>query len=207
MSLRILSMLVCVIATPLAAAAQDAASPQTPQGPMTVERVSNQFVIIPEYKVTDIHGETGQIVGVSGGRVIDRVLLIGAGGYWMVDGSRGTDMGYGGVVVEWRQRTERLIGFSLRGLAGFGQATRSATVAVPVRTNARDGARDDDDVSGHIRFRQNFFIAEPEADLIVNIARRLQLHAGAGYRLTTADTRGGTSLDGATGTIAFQIGW
>ena len=74
---------------------------------MTIERIHNEFVVAPEFRVTDLDGETGQIVGVSGGRVFDSVLLVGAGGYWMVDASRGTDMGYGGLVVEWRQRSAK----------------------------------------------------------------------------------------------------
>jgi hypothetical protein len=207
MSGRTLAILLWALATPLAAAAQGASSSEQPQGPMTVERVSNEFVIAPEYKVTDLHGETGQIVGVSGGRVIDGVLLIGAGGYWMVDGSRGTEMGYGGAIVEWRQRTDHLIGYSLGGLAGFGQATRQLAVTIVGRGDPRDNRRDAQVFDGRFRFRQNFFIVEPEADVIVNVTQRLHLHVGVGYRATTADTRGVSSLNGATGTVRLQIGW
>lgn len=211
MNIRALIMLGCVLATPVAAAAQDAALFQTQQGPMTVERVSNQFVIAPEYKVTDIHSETGQIIGVSGGRVLDDVLLIGAGGYLMVDGSRGTDLRYGGVVVEWRPRTDHLIGYSVRALGGFGQATRRLLLTVPVGSNVRDNDRDNDRdgnvLDGRFRFRQGFFMIEPEADMIVNMTRRLRIHVGAGYRATTANTRGVSSLNGATGTVGLQVAW
>lgn len=207
MNARTILILACVTAAPLAAAAQDPAPSQTQEGPMTIERVSSQFAIAPEYKVTDIHGETGQIVGVSGGRVFDSALFIGAGGYWMVNGSHGTDMGYGGAIVEWRLRPNHLIGYSVRGFAGVGQAARPLNISVPAGAGRRDHDNDEPVLNGRFRYRQDFFIVEPEADFIVNMTRQLHLHVGAGYRATSANTRGVGSLDGATGTIGLQIGW
>jgi len=193
-----------VTLAPLTAAAQSAPA-ATPQGPMTIDRIHNEWVAAPEYRVTDIDGETGQIVGVSGGRVFDSVLLLGAGGYWMVDASRGTDMGYGGLVVEWRQRTNHFIGYGLGTLAGFGSATREVTVSTPAHGNLRDGGRNGATLNQRLRFDSDFFIVEPEADLIFNLSPRLHLHTGVGYRATTADTRGASSLDGATLTLRLQV--
>ena len=197
----------CVMLVPLTAAAQGTPAPQPPQGPMVIERVHNEWVVGPEYRVTDMDGETGQIVGVSGGRVFESVLFLGAGGFWMVDSSRNTDMGYGGLIVEWRQRTDHVIGYSFGTLAGFGGATRELTVTTPPRVNPRDGGRNGGTVTQHLHFDTGFFIVEPEADLIFNLSRRLHLHTGIAYRATTADTHNAPSLDGATATIRLQVGF
>jgi hypothetical protein len=197
----------CVGLAPLTAAAQETPASPAPQGPMTIERIHNEFVVAPEFRVTDIDGETGELVGVSGGRVFDSALFVGAGGYWLVDASRGTDMGYGGLVVEWRQRTDHFIGYSFGTLAGFGRATRELTLSIPVRGNGRDGGRNSATLNQRLRFNTDFFIVEPEAGLVFNLSHRLHLHTGVGYRATTASTRNAGSLDGATATLRLQVGF
>jgi hypothetical protein len=88
------------------------------------------FVVAPEYKVTDLHGETGQLVGAWAGKLVDGVLFVGGAGYWMVDASRDTDIGYGGLVVAWNGRAQHLVGYSLRGLADSApRRRRSASLA------------------------------------------------------------------------------
>jgi hypothetical protein len=202
MTIRVLLIIASIGFAPLTAAAQGTTAPQSPQGPMTIERVHDEFVVAPEFKVTDLHGETGQIVGVSGGRLFDKSLLVGAGGYWMFDASRATDMGYGGLIVEWRQRADHLVGYSVRNLAGFGRATRALTVSTTVRRDGRNTTVVDRDV----RFRQDFFIVEPEGDVVLNLGERFHLFAGIGYRATSAGTRGVSSLNGATASIRLQVG-
>jgi hypothetical protein len=40
------------------------AAAQTTQGPLVLERLHNPFVVAPDYKITDIDGDTGQLAAV-----------------------------------------------------------------------------------------------------------------------------------------------
>jgi len=80
-------------------------------------------------------------------------------------------------------------------------------VSTPARGNLRDGGRNGATLNQRLRFDSDFFIVEPEADLIFNLSPRLHLHTGVGHRATTADTRGASSLDGATVTLRLQVGF
>jgi hypothetical protein len=53
---------------------------------------------------------------------------------------------------------------------------------------------------------ENFFVAEPQANVLLNLTTRVRINAGVGYRLT-----GGTSLlegrlDDVAATLAVQFG-
>ena len=120
-------------------------------------------IIAPDYKIPDLNGTTGQLAGVYGGSVVDEVLFIGGAGYWLANGSRGEELGYGGVLVGWVAPRWSGIRFGARGLVGAGTATlgRDLRVARPVRfgspttTTVRVLARDD------------FFVFEPQVDATV----------------------------------------
>jgi PEGA domain len=182
-----------------AAAPLSTEAPPRPQAPIRLERGDSGFVIAPDFKTTRLDGRSAGLAGVYGGRVIDGELMIGAGAYWRTNGARASDMAYGGAVVEWRQHTDRLLGFSVRGLAGVGRTSQSVHFAdVPA----------DGDRAPEVRFRlhQDFFIAEPQADLILRIANQLHLHMGVGYRLTSGQGHGVGPLNGVTGSVSVQIG-
>ena len=56
------------------------------------------------------------------------------------------------------------------------------------------------------RVSENFFVAEPQANVLLTVTPWMRLNAGVGYRLI-----GGTSLledrlNGVSGTIAVQFG-
>ena len=76
------------------------AAAQTTQGPLVLERLHNPFVVAPDYKITDIDGETGQLAGAYAGKLLGDILFVGGGFYWLVDGDHGEEMRYGGL-VEW----------------------------------------------------------------------------------------------------------
>lgn len=84
---------------------------QRPQGPMTVERVENGFVIAPDFRISTFDDRTARFAGLYGGWLIDNALLIGGAGYWLTNGSSGEDMAYGGVVVQWADHANRTAGF------------------------------------------------------------------------------------------------
>ena len=113
------------------------AAPNAP-GPITQSVSDNGYAIAPDFRVTQLNHQTSGFAGVYGGRVFDRKLLIGAGGYWQTSDAGGvSDMVYGGAVVEWRVWSERTVGFNLHGLAGYGQARFER--AFPVEPLARRG--------------------------------------------------------------------
>jgi hypothetical protein len=176
------------------------------QGPMTVERVREGWAIAPDFKVTRFDDSTRGLAGVWAGWVIDNTLMIGGAGYWLPDSSRARGLSYGGALIEWREHTERTFGFSVKALLGFGTATVPRTVTlipfgrypgvVPVSTNG----------SLTFAFREDFFVAEPQADLLVSIAPRVRLHVGAGYRAVGGAGSLGSAIRGATGSVSLEIG-
>ena len=171
------------------------------QGPMTVERVNNGFAVMPEAKVTALDGRSGTIAGVSGGWMIDNTLLIGGGGYWLTNlGKR--DLAYGGAVVEWLEFTDRTFGFAVRGLIGGGRATLSEDVILPRFRPDRAILP----TTVQVRVERDVFVAEPQADLLVNLSRRVRLDWSVGYRLVGAGADFDRRLRGVTGSVGLQIG-
>jgi len=205
-----------VVLAPLAAAAQSGAPPATPQnqGPMTVERVKSGFLVAPDFKVTEFDHRVSGLAGAYAGWLSDRTFFLGGGGYWLANRSRDREMAYGGLVVGWFAGADRRVRFGAKGLIGGGQArlvssfgifddddhdvrrldvdSRSTAIVIPLPRN--------------VRVRDDFFVAEPEATVIVGLTRHFRLTGGAGYRLIGGARGTRDRLEGATGSIALQIG-
>lgn len=199
--------------SPLAAAAQAGAPPSAPanQGPMTVERVKSGFLVAPDFKVTEFDLRVSELAGAYAGWLSDRTFFVGGGGYWLANRSRDREMAYGGLVVGWFAGADRRIGFGAKGLIGGGRAT---LVSSPGDVFDHDGRRLQVSAPGTallipprtVRVRDDFFVAEPEATVIVGLTKHLRLSAGAGYRLIGGVRGTRDRLEGATGSIALQIG-
>ena len=201
---------------PIAAAAQPADEPaaapapaeQSSQGPMTVERIHNGFLAVPEYKFTEFDHQTSGLLGGYAGVVFADAIFIGGGGYGMVTNSNGRELAYGGLVMQWFGRTSETVGYSAKMLIGGGTAESTENVQVAV------------DRAGHlvtqaVRVHQDFFVFEPEVNAMVRFNRHLRLTGGVGYRFTGhyygygyygSPYPGHFSPDGVTGTISLQIG-
>jgi hypothetical protein len=205
---------------PLTAAAQSSggtAAPQS-QGPMIVERVHSGFMIAPDFKVTEVDKKTSELAGGYAGWLTDGTFFIGGGGYWLANQASDRKMAYGGLVLQWLAMKDRRIGLSAKGFVGGGRATLGGTITplarMPEITNApvRGFDRADLDrntrasLNTRIRYRQDFFLVEPEVDVIVRLTSSLRLTGGIGYRLTSSDGRDDDRLRGAAGSIALQIG-
>ncbi len=201
MNSRRLVLFLVIALVPLRVAAQT--TPSAP-GPMIFEPVRSGWLAAPDFKITEVDHRTSELVGGYAGRITDDTFFIGGGGYWMANQSRDREMAYGGLVVQWLARTNARLGFSVKGLVGGGAATLSGL------TLLRDND-DRDDRRGRIttirgRHNQAFFVAEPEADVLVRLTRHMRLTVGAGYRFTTSERGGDSRLRGAAGTLGLQIG-
>ena len=214
--LRALAACLFVSIAPMTALAQDPSSQNT-QGPMIVERVKSGFVVAPDFKVTEVDRRVSALAGAYAGWLNDKTLLIGGGGYWLANRSRDREMAYGGIVVGWLARTDRRFGFGTKALIGGGEATLSSTISnifeVPGsrgepfgRSQPSPGRVVPQPLTTRVRFRDSFFIAEPEANLLVGLTRRLRLTGGIGYRLIGGARSTDDRLRGVTGSIALQIG-
>ena len=194
---------------------------QTAPPPLIVERVDNTFVVAPDYKVTDVDGTLGQLAGAYAGRLFDETLMIGGAGYWLVNGSRGDELAYGGLLVGWSV-PERVVGirFGARGLVGAGSGTlgrditiRGGPVELPDRRIRFGGIAGSQPGSlpapSNIRIlaRDDFFVFEPQVTAGANLFRHITLNFGAGYRLTGFTDALDDSLNGVTGNLALQFDW
>lgn len=207
------AMAMCLAAVMQAAPARAQNTPQgttTPvavQGPIVIERLQSGWAIAPEVKVTQFDGGTHTLAGAYGGYVIDNQLLIGAGADWLTDPQhRRRELAYGGAFVQWRRGVDRLFGFSVQGLVGGGTATASGDVSVvhfdrtdtrkvtPIFTTER------------LPFREDFFVAEPGANVLVRFSSHVRLHAGGGYRAVAGAHRLNDEIRGAVGSVALEIG-
>jgi hypothetical protein len=151
------------------------------------------------------------MAGVYGGWMFDNTLLVGAGGYWQTNRSDSRRMDYGGAVVEWLSHANAPIGFGARALLGGGEATLDSTFTerVPVPfflPNGRVQSVTTELRTVPFRERTDFVLAEPQADLLVNLSSRLRVRVGAGYRFVGAAHGLDNQLHGATGSVALQIG-
>ena len=218
-ALHALTAFATVTLMPLAASAQPSSQPT--QGPMTVERMHNGFLVAPDVKVTNVDRKTSELVGGYAGWLSDDTFFVGGGGYWLASGSRDREMGYGGLIVQWFSHSGNRVGFSAKGLVGGGQATLGNTVTTtervpsidprqlpqvgPVRLDLNQLSRTITTTST-VRFRESFFIAEPEVGVFLRLSRHTRLTGGVSYRLVGAEGRDENRLRGAAGSIALQIG-
>ena len=199
-----LMIAVALLAMPPAADAQTAAPPG--RGPLVVERLHNRFVVAPDFKVTEIDGDTGALAGGYAGWLAEDTLLVGGAGYWLANGPEDAELVYGGLVVGWSTPAEHRIQFGARGLVGAGRATlgteftrfarfgsrRAAPPAVPERTTVTFRAEDE------------FFVFEPQLTLVTKVTNRIAVTWGAGYRLTGYTDILDDRLRGYTGSVALQ---
>ena len=185
-----------------------------PAGPMKIERVHSGALVAPDFKVTRFDGRTSELVGGYGGWLTERTLFIGGGGYWLANGSRDRRLGYGGLVLQWMGRGDQTIGYSVKGLVGGGESTLARTVTETIRVpdlrlvNGRmqPVLGQPQSFTTTVRTHQAFFVAEPEADVVIRLTKTLHLTAGAGYRIIAAERGDESRLRGPVGTIGLQLG-
>jgi hypothetical protein len=218
-SLMLAALLICAFAP--AALAQPAGdpAPQPPQssGPMRLEKVHNGFVIAPDFKVAQIDHTTGELAGAYGGWLFDQHLLVGGAGYGLTHHRDSVNsLGYGGAVIGWQQQLSDWFGFDVKGLVGGGRATLTTTADElftpfgrdrhPIPTSMRDHMNGIIPVpNARFRFREDFFVFEPQADLVLTLTDHIGLSVGGGYRVVGQADGVESRLRGATGSVALRI--
>jgi hypothetical protein len=210
------ALLVCLL--PLAAAAQDgvAAADMQNSGPMVVQPVHNTFIVAPDFKLSRFDGTTAALVGVYGGWLLDQQWLIGAGGYWLANGSDGRGLAYGGGVFGWSTSPARTIGFSARSLIGWGEASIPGTMTglpplfsgygLPYCRGILCPPGPFPLPRYPVVFHEGFFVAEPQADLLRRVASWGRLDVGAGYRAPAGANGFERQIRGATASVSLQVG-
>lgn len=203
------SVMIVILAIPTAAVAMAPQDRQEARTEPTVQRMKSGFVLAPDFKFGEVDGEFAGFAGAYGGRLIDDTLLIGGGVYWLANGSEARKMAYGGALVEYIAKPSNLIHVSVRGLVGVGTSTLS------VEVTGFDGGRRSFDRFRNDRgrgperrlllFRDDFVLAEPQANVFFNLARWVRLGLGASYRFI-----GATGLDdrlaGPSGNFSVVFG-
>lgn len=205
-----------------------AASAQTPApadvstpSQMIVEKIENGWLFAPDVRITDLDGRTSTLAGGYVGRITDRTLTFGGGGYWLTNRDDDFNMAYGGAVVQWMMRADHAVGFGLRALVGGGSATMPRALGDLVKFDDRDGHY----ISRGLRFggrtispvnpidptevvavNDDFFVVEPQLDVLWNLSRRYRINFGVGYRAVGWAPYLGDQLRGVSGSIAFQVG-
>jgi hypothetical protein len=218
-SLFIALTLTC--ATPLVA--QTEKTETLVQGP-----IDSGFVVAPDFKFTDVNGDFATLGGGYGGWVVNRKLLLGGGIYTLMNGSSDS-MTYGGAVVEYFVNQGSLVNVSVRGLVGGGRATLGSPFENrpfdpfdldDLRVNLPHFGRgplndifqqfrrrfpDDDFPFLDLERSSDFFVAEPEVDVMLNLTERFRLSLGGGYRFIGGASRLNDRLDGFTANAALKV--
>lgn len=184
--------------------------PVSPQ--LIVEKIETGWLFAPDVRVTELDGRTGTLAGGYIGRITDRTLTFGGGGYWLTNRDHHFKMAYGGAVVQWMAQADRTIGFGVRALVGGGSATLPRPLGDLVNLDAlhrhspRQARFGQIDPTTPVGVEDDFFVVEPQVDVLWNLSPRYRLNFGVGYRMVGWAPYLGDQLRGVSGSIAFQVG-
>lgn len=156
----------------------------------------SDWYLAPTFGATQIDDQVTSLFGVRGAWRLNKTLGIGFAASGMelgeVTGSdRGVDIGYGGLLLEYVFKSDRLV-------HGVFDLTLGGGALCPNENRRFDC----DDVN-------EFFVAEPTANLELNIAPFMRAALGSGYRLaisSTEDGMGTRELSGFVGRASLEFG-
>jgi PEGA domain-containing protein len=190
-----------------------AAGPPQPGSVVEVTRVEDGAVFAPDVKFSEVNHEFATLVGAYAGYVFGGEVMFGGGGYWQANATNGLHIAYGGPVVEWRALRGKIIGLNLHALVGGGTVYNDYhdgyygyNQGVYVDPRGRNGRVVAVVPPGYAygypyHYYDAFFIADPEAQLVIHFGSSVRLQGSVGYRATST-----SSLNGVTGGISVQIG-
>jgi len=134
------------------------------------EKVS--YSIVPMLKATNMNNTWGSLLGVHAGAVLNKNILVGLGTY-ATFGHESVNMGYTGLIVEYRYQPHRLFHFGGSMLVGYGAANTMRPTSFRPFGLFENAVR---------LFSANFFVLEPSAFGEVNLSPSVALSLGASYR-------------------------
>lgn len=162
----------------------------------------------PVVKLTSLVGESVALSGGRGGLIINRRLVIGAGGYALGQQDLRTDFrfgngdastlefSYGGFELEYITRPSRLVHATFYALIGGGQVSH-------VSEQSQGGA------VLRQRLDSDLFVLEPAVTLELNVTRWFRTGIGAGYRFVDGSNLprvNDAALSRGVGTLSFKFG-
>ena len=193
-----------------------AAGPPQPGSVVEVIHGEDGPVFAPDVKFTEVDHEFATLVGAYAGYVFGGEVMFG-GGYWQANSTNGQHIAYGGPVVEWRALRGKTISFNLHALVGGGTTYSDyhdgyygydhGVYVDPRGGNGRvvpvvpPGYAYGYPYGYPYHYYDAFFIAEPEAQLVIHFGSSARLQGSVGYRATSTG-----SLNGVSGGISVQIG-
>jgi hypothetical protein len=168
----------------------------------------------PAVKFTQIKNEFGVLVGGYAGWLINHTVMLGGGGYGLVNKIRAGDeaqevyqsfigrpvnieMGYGGVVLEYINNSNSLVHFAFNTLIGAGGVTYN------------DRENDWEWNDNNNRPTDAFFIVEPELKAELNITTFFRINVGGSYRFVSGINIIGlknSDIAGPSANITFKFG-
>lgn len=164
----------------------------------------------PVVKFTTINNEFGVLVGGRGGWIINHTFCIGLAGYGLANnikantvdafGRKYLEMGYGGLDLEYIDRSDDLIHFSIHTLIGGGSAG--------FRYSWDEEQWNNDNGMNH-KEHDPFFILEPGANVDLNVTPWFRTSAGVSYRYVTGlSSAAATNSDisGLSAGLTFRFG-
>jgi len=158
-------------------------------------------------KLTPINGKLGVLTGLQGGVLLNNRLMLGAGGYGLVNSIKAPKLNvpdekdqyirlwYTGLMAEYTFNPTKLVHFTAGALVGGGGVGRD---------ERHHGWHNDDDHHGWYG-GSGFFVAEPFAGVEVNITSYLRLDVGGSYRFIQGSNTPGLSDSDLSGG-AFHVG-
>jgi hypothetical protein len=187
---------VCLIAAPVMAGQETIFS-----GPITSGGYG-----APVVKFGKIGDESAIWVGGKGGWLINHAFMIGGGGYGLVSevgeyeyitywSQRKLGIGYGGLILEYINKPNRLVHFSFETLIGAGGATYLYHDFYDHWSN--DGYSD------------AFFVLEPGINIMLNFTENIRAGAGVSYLITSGfelDDYEDSDLTGPMGQFMIKFG-
>ena len=136
---------------------------------------------------SQFNGKDATFVGMYGGVMIDHRLMIGLGGFGMLnrpdgfnavgntDENREVQMGYGGVVIEYSFAGTKRIHLSGNVLAGGGGISNGYYATMSKNSGSQWYSTDE----------SGFLVIQPSLNLEMNMTSWFRISAGAGYRHIT----------------------
>ena len=151
--MRVLKWSVVIGVAVLLCARDAAAQEPSAAQPLVIERIRAGFIVAPDFKVTMLDDQVGELAGGYAARVLDNTLIVGGAAYWLVNDARDFRTTYGGLLLGWSPPRTGRIRFGGRAVVGVGTATLGSDLsgavgfrrvqAAPVRFGGRIDPRTD----------------------------------------------------------------